>query len=100
MAERPIPLPLAGLIGQGSGWFSPVVPFGTGVLDVPRLAMVLSDIGFSGPTNLQAEYPLGGAEKGADKISLPPARILGAMKRDVLTLRSALKLAPQAGITV
>jgi sugar phosphate isomerase/epimerase len=100
MAERPIPLPLAGLIGRGNGWSSPVVPLGTGVLELPRLAIVLRDIGFNGPTNLQAEYPLGGAEKGADKVSLPPARILGAMKRDVLTLRSALMLAPQAGITV
>jgi len=39
---------------------------------------------------LEAEYPLGGAENGADKLTLPRAQVLGSIKRDLLTIRAAL----------
>jgi len=63
---------------------------GTGLVDIFRYATVLRDIGFNGPMELQAEYPIGGAESGADKLTLPRAMVLGALKRDVLTIRAAL----------
>jgi hypothetical protein len=40
---------------------------------------------------LQAEYPNGGSENGSDKITLPRAQVLGNLKRDVLTIRTALQ---------
>jgi len=86
---RPFPLPLAGSFGRGSGWTSPSVPMGMGLVDIPRCAVVLRDIGFDGPMELEAEYPIGGPENGADKITLPREQVLGALKRDVLTLRAA-----------
>jgi hypothetical protein len=95
-----VPLPLAGLIGRGNGWSCPSVPFGTGIIEVPKIATTLRDINFSGPTLLEAEYDNGGAGKGLDKITLPPQWVLGAMKRDVLTLRSAFTLAPESGLTI
>ena len=66
------------------------MPMGTGLVDIFRYATVLRDIGFNGPMELQAEYPIGGAESGADKLTLPRAMVLGALKRDVLTIRAAL----------
>jgi hypothetical protein len=63
---------------------------GTGLVDIFRYATVLRDIGFNGPMELQAEYPLGGAESGADKLTLPREMVMGALKRDVLTIRAAL----------
>ena len=54
-----------------------------------RYATVLRDIGFNGPMELEAEYPLGGAESGAAALTLPRAQVLGALKRDVLTIRAA-----------
>jgi len=98
--ERSVPLPLGGLIARGGGWSSPIVPFGTGIIEVPKVAVTLRDIEFNGPSLLKADYENGGAGKGLDKITLPRQWVLGAMKRDVLTLRSAFMLAPEAGLSI
>ena len=89
---RPFPLPLAGnVFARGGGWTSPYVPMGTGLVNIFRYAVVLRDIGFNGPMELEAEYPNGGAENGNDKITLPRAQVLGNLKRDVLTIRTAFQ---------
>ncbi len=89
---REFPLPLAGTtFARGGGWTSPYVPMGTGLVDIFRYGLALRDIGFNGPMELEAEYPLGGAQSGADKITLPRLQVLGALKRDVLTIRAALQ---------
>jgi hypothetical protein len=64
---------------------------GMGLVDIFRYAAVMRDIGFDGPMELQAEYPNGGAQSGADKLKLPPEMVLGNLKRDVLTIRAALQ---------
>ena len=76
--------------GQPNPWRSYAVPLGTGMVDLPKIAQVLKDINFQGPVEIQAEYPNGGADAGQDKITLPRAMVLGAMKRDLLTLRAVL----------
>jgi len=68
-----------------------MVPMGEGMVDIFRYAAVLRDIGFSGPMELEAEYPLGGVERGADRITLPREQVIGALKRDVLTIRAAFQ---------
>jgi len=40
--------------------------------------------------DVQAEYPLGGAERGRAELTMPRRMVLGALKRDVLTVRAAL----------
>ena len=90
--RREFPLPLAGnTFARGGGWSSPYVPMGTGLVDIFRYAAVIRDIGFAGPMELQAEYPNGGSENGADAITLPRAQVIGHLKRDVLTIRAALQ---------
>ena len=87
-----MPLPLSGTsFARGGSWASPYVPMGTGLVDLFRYATVLRDIGFDGPMELEAEYPLGGAESAADKITLPREQVLGNLKRDVLTIRAAFQ---------
>ena len=71
----------------GNGWRTRPVPLGTGLVDLPRMATALKDIHFGGPIEIQAEYPNGGADNASDHITLPRAQVLGAMKRDLLTLR-------------
>jgi len=89
---RGFPLPLAGdSFARGGGWQSPYVPMGTGLVNVFRYATVLRDIGFNGPMELEAEYPMGGAQNGDDTITLPRAQVLGSMKRDILTIRAAFE---------
>lgn len=86
--------------GRGAGggaaatvptWRVVQVPLGTGMDDLPQFASILKEIGFSGPIEVQAEYPNGGANNAADKITLPRAQVLGAMKRDLLALRAAFE---------
>jgi len=90
--RREFPLPLAGnAFARGGGWSSPYVPMGTGLVDIFRYAVVMRDIGFDGPMELEAEYPNGGSENGADTLTLPRAQVIGNLKRDVLTIRAALQ---------
>jgi sugar phosphate isomerase/epimerase len=78
--------------GRGGGnarWRVRQVPLGTGMDDLPQVAEILKEIGFSGPVEVQAEYPNGGAESAQDKLTLPREMVLGAMKRDLLALKMA-----------
>ena len=87
-----MPAPLASkTFARGGGWTAPYVMMGTGMVDIFRHGIVLRDIGFDGPMELQAEYPMGGAERGADKLTLPEIRVIGALKHDVLVIRTALR---------
>ena len=95
-----MPLPLAGnTFARGGGWSSPYVPMGEGLVDLFRYATVLRDIGFDGPMELEAEYPLGGADGGQDKITLPREQVIGSLKRDVLTIRAAFQQS-NTGLTI
>jgi sugar phosphate isomerase/epimerase len=67
------------------------VPLGDGLANLPELATILKQINFSGPVEIQAEYPNGGADNAQDKITLPREMVLGAMKRDRLVLETAFK---------
>jgi sugar phosphate isomerase/epimerase len=70
-------------------WRVRQVPLGTGMDDLKQFGAILKEINFSGPIEVQAEYPNGGAQNAQDKITLPRAQVLGAMKRDRLALREA-----------
>ncbi|HEX7063201.1 MAG TPA: TIM barrel protein [Woeseiaceae bacterium] len=86
-----VPLPLAGEhFARGMGWSSEETPLGTGIVDFFRYGEVLRETGFNGIMDVQAEYPLGGAERGLTELSLPRRLVLGALKRDVLTVRVTL----------
>ena len=85
--------------GGGGGWTSPQVPMGTGLVDIPRYAAVMRDLGFNGPMELQAEYPNGGSESGSDKLTSPRETVLGLLKRDVLTIRTGLQQSG-TGVTI
>jgi len=86
-----VPLPLAGdHFARGNGWRSEETAIGTGVVNLFRYGEVLGEMGFNGIMDVQAEYPLGGAERGRAELALPRRLVLGALKRDVLTVRAAL----------
>jgi sugar phosphate isomerase/epimerase len=75
--------------GAANPWRIRQVPLGEGIDNLPLLGSILMQMGFNGPIEIQAEYPNGGANNAADKITLPRAQVLGAMKRDLLVLRTA-----------
>ena len=74
--------------GRTNPWIAPSVPLGTGLVDLPGLAAALKGLGFHGPFVIQSDYANGGAENGGERLTLPPAMVLGAMKRDLLTLKA------------
>ncbi len=74
--------------GQPLPWRSRAVPLGEGLNNLPLLASILKEIQFDGPVEIQSEYPNGGAENAQDKITMPRDMVLGAMKRDRLTLKA------------
>lgn len=77
-------------------WRARAVPLGEGMDNLPELAAILKEINFSGPIEIQAEYPNGGADNAQDKITLPREQVLGAMKRDLIVLRTAFASPAQA----
>jgi sugar phosphate isomerase/epimerase len=86
--------PIGGKNVKGGGWSAPNVAMGTGVVQIPRVATLLAEIGFSGPSELQSEYAsIGGAETGADKITRPRQWVIGMLKRDVITIRKSFEMA-------
>jgi hypothetical protein len=92
--------PIGGKNVKGGGWSAPNVAMGTGVVHVPRVAALLAEIGFNGPSELQSEYAgIGGAEGGADKINRPRQWVLGMLKRDVITIRKSFEMA-NSGLSI
>jgi uncharacterized membrane protein YgcG len=86
--------PIGGKNVKGGGWSAPYVAMGTGIVHLPRVAQVLAEIGFNGPSELQSEYRgIGGAETGADKLSRPRQFVIGMLKRDVITIRKSFEMA-------
>ena len=43
------------------------------------------------PLSLHVEYPLGGAENGAAKLTLPKNEVIKTIKTDLITLKDWLK---------
>src|SRR5581483_11785721 len=67
------------------------VQVGTGMIDLVGLGKILKEINFSGPAECQVLWPLGGAEAGSDKISLPRQQVLGLIKRDRLIVEQGFR---------
>jgi Xylose isomerase-like TIM barrel len=86
--------PIGGKNAKGGGWSAPNVAMGTGMVHIPRVATLLSEIGFAGPSELQSEYAgIAGAETGADTITMPRQFVIGMLKRDVITIRKSFEMA-------
>lgn len=74
---------------QGADWTAVNCPLGEGMVDLPRYARMLRRHAISGPVSLHLEYPLGGAEHGARKITVTRKTIEDALRSDLEHLRKA-----------
>jgi sugar phosphate isomerase/epimerase len=77
--------------GADGKWKSEFVPMGTGMVHFPQFFKMVKQSGFSGPLQIHYEYPLGGANNGTAKLTIPQDEVFAAMKRDVRVLRGYLK---------
>jgi L-ribulose-5-phosphate 3-epimerase len=74
-------------------WISETVPLGEGMVDFNKYFGLIKKLGLNVPVSLHYEYPLGGAENGADKITMKREDVLAAMSRDLKTLKGYMKVA-------
>lgn len=68
-------------------WGVQNVPLGQGMVDWGTYFKILKQNKIQVPFCLHLEYPIGGAEKGAERLTTDPNTVYEAMKRDLATAR-------------
>jgi L-ribulose-5-phosphate 3-epimerase len=71
-------------------WTSESVTLGQGKVDFKKYFSLIKQLNISGPVSIHYEYPLGGAERGATKITMNREEVILAMQKDLTTLKSYL----------
>jgi sugar phosphate isomerase/epimerase len=69
------------------GWEAKSVPLGEGMVDYKKYFELIKRYKITGPISMHFEYPLGGADQGSKTISIPPEKIIQAMRQDLETLK-------------
>jgi len=72
-------------------WQPAWCPLGEGMVNFGRFFAQLKESNFSGPVQVHFEYPLGGADTGARKLTIDRSRVLAPMRRDLEMLRRWLR---------
>ncbi len=68
-------------------WVVENVPLGEGMVDFKTYFTALKKANLRVPISLHIEYPMGGAENGATRLSIPQNEVFTAMKRDYKRLK-------------
>jgi sugar phosphate isomerase/epimerase len=76
---------------EGQRWRAHNCPLGEGMVDFPAYFEMLKRERVARPMSLHLEYDLGGAEHGARQLTRGKAHVIGAMRRDLATLRAWLE---------
>ena len=71
-------------------WSAETVPLGEGAVDFKRYFGLLKQFNISCPISVHYEYPIGGAENGAEKITMKREELFSIMKKDLETLKAYL----------
>jgi sugar phosphate isomerase/epimerase len=75
--------------GVNGKWRVDWCPVGEGMVQTREFLKMAKAGGFAGPVQVHFEYDLGGADKGATKITMPKGQVMAAMKKDLIALRTA-----------
>jgi sugar phosphate isomerase/epimerase len=71
-------------------WQAENCPLGEGMVDFPRFFKMARQAGVTDLVCLHLEYPLGGAEKGAQRLTGDKQQVIDAMHKDLQFLRKSL----------
>jgi sugar phosphate isomerase/epimerase len=71
-----------------NAWKPENCPLGEGMVDFPGYFKMLKKAGIAVPMSLHLEYPIGGAEHGARRLTGDKQQVIGAMRKDLRFLRS------------
>lgn len=76
--------------GTVNGQWKPInTPLGEGMVDFDRYFSLLKKYGINVPVSLHLEYGLGGAEHGANEITIDKKEVFAQMKKDLTFLQEA-----------
>lgn len=76
---------------QSTKWVPKDVPLGEGMVDFAGYFKMLKKYNMHPPISLHIEYPLGGAQNGAAKLTIPKEQAIAAIKKDLALLKTWLK---------
>lgn len=71
-------------------WSSESVPLGEGAVDYGKYLGLVKKYNLRCPLSIHYEFPLGGAENGSKKLTMERETVIGAMKKDLATLKKYL----------
>ncbi len=71
-------------------WLVEYVPLGEGMVDFKEYFTLMNQYKISVPVSIHYEYPLGGAEHGANTITMKKEDVMSAMRKDLITLKKFL----------
>ena len=72
-------------------WISETVPLGEGMVNFKKYFGLIKQYGINVPVSLHYEYPMGGAENGAVKLTMKREDVISLMAKDLATLKGYLK---------
>jgi len=75
---------------ENEKWITRNVPLGEGMVDFKQYFQLLKKYNIVKPISLHYEYPLGGAESGATKLTMSEQEVIRHMEADLKTLKSWL----------
>jgi L-ribulose-5-phosphate 3-epimerase len=67
------------------------VPIGEGMVDFKSYFKLIKSFGLNPPASLHLEYPLGGAEKGRNELTINKKAVFDAMKKDLIAIQKLWK---------
>jgi len=76
---------------DGEKWETKNIALGQGMVDFKQYFQLIKKYNIVKPLSLHYEYPLGGAESGATRLTVPQDDVIVQMEKDLKKLRSWLK---------
>lgn len=76
---------------KGAKWEPAKTPLGEGMIDFDQYFGLLKKHDMRVPLSLHFEYPMGGAENGDMKLTVPEKEVITTMQKDLHTLKTLLK---------
>lgn len=75
---------------KDGNWSEENVPLGKGMVNFKKYLELMKGHKYHGLISVHYEYPLGGAEAGADKLTIEKEKVIEAMQKDLVTLKTWL----------
>ena len=76
---------------RSNRWRTINCPLGEGAVDIKAYLQLLKKLSITGPISLHYEYDLGGANRGAAKLTMEKGKVFTALRRDLKYFKTRLR---------